>query len=103
MPDEDFEVPLDPERLNWLRARFTTANGQVVRFAVQYETVVEGKRLPLVRYDNAHGTSHRDILKDGEPPQKLWFEGMSPGEVMTMAIQDLKLNWRRYKRQIRGE
>lgn len=103
MPNEDFEVPLDSEGLNWLRARYTTVNGQVVRFSVQYETVVDGNRQPLVRYDNAHGVPHRDLLSRDGSQAKLWFEEMSPGDAMTMGLQDLKANWQRYRRQLWGD
>lgn len=83
--------------------RFRTENGQVVWFVVQYETIFNEERHPVVRYDSAHGAPHRDILsRDGEQ-DKRWFEGMSYGEVMTMGLHDIKVNWRRYRRRFYGD
>ncbi|MBI4529413.1 MAG: hypothetical protein HY695_36915 [Deltaproteobacteria bacterium] len=40
--------------------------GRVIRFMVQFETFVEGKWLPVIRYDTAHGLPHVDrTLPDG--------------------------------------
>ena len=36
--------------------------GQVIDFAIQYETFIDGEWFPVVRYDTSHGFAHRDIM-----------------------------------------
>ena len=55
-----FTVMLTPEdRYRHRHARF---RGNVLSFVVQYETRLEGKWLPVVRYDTEHGFAHRDLF-----------------------------------------
>lgn len=103
MPTEGFELLLDHEGMEWLRTRFITDRGKVVWFSAQYETMDAGERLPVVRYDSAHGTPHRDLLRRDGTAEKTWFEEMSLGEALTMGIQDIRANWRSYRRQYWGE
>jgi hypothetical protein len=39
------------EESDWLRVRFTLRAGRVLRFAVQDETVIDGRAYAVVRYD----------------------------------------------------
>ncbi len=45
----------------------------VLGFVVQYETKLEGKWLPVVRYDTQHGFAHRDLLDRRGRKQRLQF------------------------------
>lgn len=45
-----------------IRYRIKTDRGHVVDFVVQYEVILDGNLLPVVRYDGSHGQGHRDIL-----------------------------------------
>lgn len=48
--------------------------GDVLRFVIQYETRLEGKWLPVVRYDTEHGFAHRDLLdKKGKNRRHQYF------------------------------
>ncbi len=69
----------------------------VVNFRVQYQAVVSGMLYPIVRYDNAHGHPHRDLLDaNGDTIIKTPIGGTLAYALQT-AIRDVKQNWRRYR------
>jgi len=83
------------------RVRFLMERGRVRRFTVQYETWIEGQFRPVVRFDNADGVPHRDVLGwDETTVQKDWdWEGaaLDPGQALNLAIEELRRNWEIYK------
>jgi hypothetical protein len=62
MPSKEIQFQLDAAAQEWLRMRFTTVRGDVTAFTIQYETTIGEDRVPVVRYDSAHGCAHRDLL-----------------------------------------
>ena len=62
---------------------------------IQLETWKD-KWMPVVRYNYAHGTPHRDLMTSDGHKEKEWFEGESLSEIVNRAIDDLKKNWRQY-------
>ncbi len=62
MPQISYLDPLSRDRLEWLRVRLTAERGEVLSFTAQYETIEDGERLAVVRYETAHGFAHIDIL-----------------------------------------
>ena len=80
-----------------------TVKGTVVAFIVQLEVFVEDKWCPVVRYDNAHGTSHIDwYRRSGESRKELL--PLSFAEALTVADEDIKDRWVEYRdRYLRGE
>ena len=101
MPPHDFDVPLDDAALEWIRYRFTTQGADVTVFTVQYETTIDGERVPVVRYDTAHGFAHRDRMnRQGEEIRKETVgEGLSLKEALNLGEQDIKANWPRYREE----
>ena len=99
MPSREYEVPLDDEAREWLRVRIGTEGGDVVAFTVQYETTVAGERTPVVRYDGAHGSAHRDRLdRRGRVVKKTPLAGNPTfKEALEIGRQDLLAHWRRYR------
>ncbi len=82
------------------RVRIRSERGQVVRYTVQYEVWVEGRFYPAIRYDNAHGRPHLDVLGwDGELVYKAWLSATSFGEAATKGIIDIKSNWHRHREE----
>ena len=80
-----------------LRVRIRVVGGKVIRFTIQYETVIEDESFPVVRYDSAHEVAHRDLLDDrGRVIAKRWFPGLDLGQVVTDAITDIKANWQTF-------
>lgn len=90
---------------DWLRVRVTTDRGEVLNFTVQYETIVRGERLAVVRYDCAHGFPHVDILdRRGEVVSKEPLLDLpSLGVALTRGIADIRKNWQAYRSRFLGE
>ena len=85
-----------------IRVDFETDRGEVVALhVVQYETSREGEWLPVARYDTAHGFFHMDLYTIRGPVKyHIFVPDLS--QALTFAIDDLKANWRLYKRQFQG-
>jgi hypothetical protein len=97
MWNHDYSLSLDDDRLDWVRVRFHTEGQTVTRFAVQYETTIDGKRVPVVRYDAAHGFAHRDLLnRRGDVIDKQPLAG-TYDEALTFGVQDVQANWQDYR------
>jgi hypothetical protein len=96
----EFDIQLDHSGLEWTRVRFTTVRGRVATYTVQYETTLATEPAPVVRFDNAHGFSHQDVLnRRGELVEKHELHGnLSPDEALTYALRDIQENWRRYRK-----
>lgn len=90
-----FIVMLTPEdRYRHYHTRFKAI---VLNFVVQYETKLEGKWFPIVRYDTEHGFAHRDILNKKGRKQKTPIFARNYNEALTFAEYDIKSNWKVYK------
>ena len=92
----EYAIRLGPnDRYRHLHIR---AKDAIVFFRVQYETMVKGRWLPVVRYDSAHGYAHRDLLdqKGNVSKTPLFNQGLN--DALTFAESDLKANWLKYKR-----
>jgi hypothetical protein len=83
-----------------LRYRFDTDRGQVGPFTVQLEVFdPDGRRWrPVVRYDDAHGVPHRDILDyDGSVVEKTPLRpGISNKQAMEEGARDIRAHFRTY-------
>jgi len=89
---------LDEE--NILRTRFELERGQVVSFAVQLECEFAGHgKIPVVRYDTAHGFVHRDKMHPYRDTEKTEIPVRSYKEGLSFAINDLETNWQVYRRR----
>lgn len=100
MPDDTHLVPLDADALldDRIRVRIATHRGQIELFSVQYEASIGERMMAVARYDSSHGVAHRDLLdRFGRNMDKRWFPGVPLDQALTFAIQDFKLNWRRYR------
>ena len=79
------------------RHEHTTIHGKVVRFVVQYETLVEGAWRPVVRYDTAHGFPHVDRMFPDGHVDKIPLLTTDVGEALTVADEDIEAHWEEYK------
>ena len=78
----------------WLEA------GRVGRFVVQYETMIGARRVPVVRYDTAHGYAHRDQMFQAREPIKTRLgDRLSLDEALQFADEDVRRHWRTYRRR----
>ena len=76
-----------------LRCKYRRHGKQLLRFTVQVEVLLADAWRPVVRYDNAHGFCHRDVIHaDGTQEKTALFVGDINAN-FTHAIDDLKASW----------
>jgi len=73
-----------------------TRRGTVVAFVVQLEVELRGEGVSVIRYDMAHDQAQIDVYETPRRKRKQFLE-LPPGEVMTLAEEDIKDNWERYQ------
>ncbi|MBM4137660.1 MAG: hypothetical protein FJ241_12655 [Nitrospira sp.] len=84
------------------RHRHIRFKRDILSFVVQYETKLEGKWLPVIRYDTEHGFAHRDLFdRDGNKKKTPMFT-KDYNEALTFAEYDIKSNWKIYKQTFLG-
>ena len=72
-----------------------TDRGAVVRFAVQLEVAAGVAWRPVVRYDCAHGFSHRDLYEQDGTVTKEGLD-LNLEAALTYGDWDINENWARY-------
>ena len=94
----EYDDALDDAAQEWLRVRIWIERGQVTRFMVQYETTLAGQRVPVVRYDTAHGFVHRDQMFRHRRTVKVELDPtLSFAGVVEIAERDIRQNWQQYR------
>jgi hypothetical protein len=91
---QDFETQIDR-----LRVDFITEKGQVKSIVVvQYEAYIDGQWRPIVRFDEAHGFFHRDVILPTGEQEKTPRPGADKGVALTEAIAEIKQQWQSYRK-----
>jgi hypothetical protein len=78
---------------HWHRAE----KGRILKFTVQYETLIGEKWHPVVRHDTAHGFVHKDLMHPGKRQEKIFIKVKDFNAGLTRAEEDLRENWKIYK------
>ena len=90
---QDFETGVDR-----LRVRFLVEQGRVrIIIVIQYEAYIDGQWRAIVRFDEAHGFFHRDIMSPSGEQEKIVEEAENKELALTQAIEDIKKHWRSYR------
>lgn len=97
MREISYQKFLDDNELERLRLRIKTDKGKVIDIVVQYETLLNEKWTPIVRYDCAHGFFHRDLLYPKDEKEKQTININSLDDALNYAEQDIKDRWEFYK------
>jgi hypothetical protein len=79
------------------RHEHVTEHGQVVQFAVQYETFVDGEWQTVIRYDTAHGFPHLDKIHPDGSVEKIPLLTKGIAEALSFADQDIDEHWEQYR------
>ncbi len=78
-----------------------TVKGNVIAFAVQLEVFVNGEWREVIRYDSAHDFVHIDkYYLDGRKIKKEL--NLELNEALTLADEDIKVNWKVYQKKLSG-
>jgi hypothetical protein len=99
----EYLISLSSEMEDRLRVSAQKEKGEILEFMVQDEALISNRWNPIIRYDTAHGFSHRDrIWPSGSvEKQPLFFD--SYNLAFTYATLDLKANWISYRRAYEQE
>ena len=91
---QDFATGLDR-----LRIHFITEGGQVISIVViQYEAYIDDKWRAIVRFDEAHGFFHRDVLAPSGGQKKTAQPAISKNLALNEAIDHIKQFWQTYRK-----
>ena len=94
---KEFIKSLDEEGNERMRVRLTITKGKLTDIVFQYESLIENKWTPIVRYDMAHSFFHRDVMKPNKEKEKTVIEIHGMKESAIFAEQDIKDKWEFYK------
>lgn len=97
MGEKDFESFLDNSGNERLRVRLKNVKGLLIDVVFQYESFIDNKWHPIVRYDCAHGYFHRDTMKPNGEKEKQTIEIDNLKDAARYAEQDLRDRWQWYK------
>jgi hypothetical protein len=90
------------EEIARVRVEIWTDRGRVTMFVVQLEAWHQERWKSVRRYDTAHGQPHVDVLDPtGRTIDKQWLR-LSNNAALTLAINDIKRNWRQYLAEFEG-
>ncbi len=81
-----------------VRVRMEKDGAEIIDFTIQLEVNDAGWN-PVVRYNYAHGTPHRDLIHKNRKKEKLWMHGKMLNEVFNYAKEDIIKNWRKYLKE----
>jgi hypothetical protein len=96
---QDFETGLDR-----LRIHFITERGRVVSIIViQYEAYIDGQWRAIVRFDEAHGFFHRDVMSPTGEQEKTVQPAIDRNLALNEAIAHIKQFWRTYRQMYEDE
>ncbi len=85
----------DDCRIRHIHSRFKT---KIITFTVQLEINLKDSWHPVVRYDTAHGTAHRDLIHFTGNVDKTPIFCLDYNDALTFAESDLLSNWENYRR-----
>ena len=95
MPPKRFKFPLSEFAFG--SVYFRTTRGIIVEFVVKLHMILAEVEYEVLRYDTAHGGTHKDVLlPDGSKFDVVPYHYLSPKDALTFAIQDIYNNWKFY-------
>jgi len=94
---KEFIKILDKAGFDRLRVKLDINKGKVIDVVFQYETEIDGKWKPIVRYDCAHGYFHKDIISPNGSQEKQLISIKNLLDASSYAEQDIKDRWEWYK------
>ena len=97
MKEIAYQIFLDADGLKKLRIRFHSDKGKILNVVVQYESFINNKWVPIIRYDCSHGFFHRDVIYPGREKQKQTINITNLEDALNYAEQDIKDRWEFYR------
>ena len=92
-----YQTFLDADELERLRIKIHTDKGRILDIVVQYESFLNNKWIPIIRYDCSHGFFHRDVMRPDGEKEKQTIQITVLQDALNYAEQDIKDRWEFYK------
>jgi hypothetical protein len=93
MKEISYQKFLDEDENERLRIKIHSEKGKLTDIVIQYESFINNKWNPIVRYDCSHGFFHRDIMKPNGDKEKQLISITSLKDALNYAEQDIKDRW----------
>jgi len=91
-------VPLSEQ--DRLEIEIEKEGGRVTGFVINYVATVAGQDHSVVRFDTCHGFPHKDeMYRDGGLRRKERLPELNGHQLVDLAIDDIKTNWKIYRRR----
>jgi hypothetical protein len=97
MKEISYQKFLDDYEFERLRIKIHSQKGELRDIVIQYESFLNNKWHPIVRYDCSHGFFHKDIMKPNGEKEKQIIPISSLKDALNYAEQDIKDKWVSYK------
>jgi hypothetical protein len=101
MKEISYQKFLDEDENERLRIKIHSEKGKLTDIVIQYESFINNKWNPIVRYDCSHGFFHRDIMKPHGDKEKQLISITSLKDALNYAEQDIKDRWEFYKERFK--
>lgn len=79
------------------------SKGRIIEFCLQLEILYKRKWCGFIRYDTAHGISHRDVIHSNGCIDKVPLGIADYNEALSFAQIDIDTNWHLYRKRFFGE
>lgn len=80
-----------------VRCQIESERGQVRKFVIQYEILVQDEWAAVTRFDTSHNVVHRDFIAPNGTVTKRWFLQFNFDEGLTFAYNDIENDWEKYR------
>jgi len=97
--NKEFFKILDKEGNDRLRIKLGIEKGELINIVIQYESLINNKWTPIVRYDIEHGFFHRDLMTPKGEKIKTPINISDLNYATIYAEQDIKDKWEYYKQK----
>ena len=94
---KEFIKPLDKFDHERMRVKLITDKGKLQSVLFQYESLINGKWIEIIRYDCFHGFFHRDVIWPNGEREKFEISISDLKTAAEYAEQDIKDRWEWYK------
>src|ERR1035437_677680 len=101
MKEISYQKFLDEDEYERLRIKIHSEKGKLIDIVIQYESLINNKWKPIVRYDCSHGFFHRDVMKPNGEKEKQLISITTLKDALNYAEQDIKDRWEFYKERFK--
>lgn len=95
--ETSYIIALTPDGENRYRHCHVLEKKRITEFRLRYEAYLDGELHVVVRYDTAHGFTHRDMIHPDGTEAETIFRQWDYEQGLTFGKRELKQNWAVYR------